>query len=164
MTRMILGTLRGMDSPLQWAAGLSLGFAGGCLPVDSLIPWFVGLILILCGANLLTGAVGWGLGCGVAVLAGPAWEKLGFQLLNRAGLSSFWTSLQNLPAAAWFGFDDSLVVGSVFAAICGAVPLFLFSWFAGKPLRESLAGFYQRFPATRWLVDARTENDSLEAA
>ena len=49
-----LGTVSGMDSSEQLAAGVVLGMMIGMLPMDCLLPYLFLLVLLLSRANLLT--------------------------------------------------------------------------------------------------------------
>jgi hypothetical protein len=89
MIRFLLSTVSGMDSPRQWAAGLALGLVGGCIPFQSLLVVVIAVVLLLSGANLLTGAAGW---AGGWVVARGTIRAAGFRAVDCA------------PPAATLGF------------------------------------------------------------
>lgn len=158
-----LGAVRGMDSPRQWAAGLALGLLGGCIPVHSLLTVLVAITLVLCGANLLTGAVGWGLGwLAASGLAGP-FEQLGYALLTAPRLQAVWVLLVESPGGCWCHWNNTLVAGSFVGGAMIAAPVFLVALFAAQGIQRRLNRFFSRFPVTRWLVrdEARSTQSGI---
>lgn len=164
MNKWLLGTLRGMDSPLQWAAGFSAGLLVGFLPADSLLPWAFILLLVLSGANLLTAFAGWGLGAVIAGLCPTLLESLGYRLLNTDWLQPLWAELVGLPLGIWCRFDDCLTAGSLVAGLAVALPVFVLTWVAGQPLRAALARQFLRSRWTAWLAGPDSIGSTVEAA
>ncbi len=152
MFRFLLSTVRGMDSPRQWAAGLALGLVGGCIPFQSLLVVVFAVVLLLSGANLLTGAAGWAGGWLVArTLAGP-FEQLGFDLLTAPRLQPLWVLLSESPGGCWCHWNNTLVTGSLAGGLMIAVPLFFTGLFAAQRIQRKLNALFSRFALTRWLI------------
>jgi len=157
MTRWMLRTLRGMDTPIQWAGGLALGVLTGLLPLNSLLPVFCAGLLILSGANLLTGTFGCLTGFALKPLFAVSFESLGQSLLTWKSLQPFWVLLSEMPLGPWCRFENTLVTGSLAGGILIAFPLFLTGWIGARHLRRWLSRLFVQSDWTAWLVEDGNE-------
>ncbi len=162
MRLFFLRTLRGMDRPLQWAGGLAVGMVAGFLPIHSLLLYFLLVLLIVSGANLLTGGCGYLAGCLVSGPLAETSEQLGHNLLVHPGLQSWWVAVSEVPLGAWCDFGNTMVTGPLALGIALAFPTFLVAWAAGTRIRRILARIFERYSMTAWMVDPERIPVSVE--
>ncbi len=161
MTRWMLRTLRGMDTPTQWASGLALGSIIGWLPPDSLLPYVLGCLLVLAGANMMTGAFGVLVAWMLKPLLANSFESFGYFLLTHSSLQSFWVTVSEMPVGNWCRFENTMVTGALVGGFLIAIPLFLIAWIGSRQLRRWMASLFERSKWTVWLVE--NSNDVSKA-
>ncbi len=110
--------LRAGQTPRQVAGGFALGSIVGLSPtftLQGLLIWFVIFVL---DVNLSAAFLSFTLFALAAYLLDPLFHELGYFLLVQVdGLHDLWTTLYNAPIAPLTRFNNTLVLGSLVAAI-----------------------------------------------
>lgn len=120
-----LGTVSGMDSSEQLAAGVVLGMMIGMLPMDCLLPYLFLLVLLLSRANLLTAigaavAFSW-IGIGLTSIE----HGIGQAVLTFGPLEPTWAWMIQQPIVPWTRFDNTVVMGSLILGLLACYPVYL---------------------------------------
>ena len=139
-----------VETPRQLALGIALGSLIGVLPKDNIL--FVGsvILLIVSGANLLTGAVACFIGCLSTNLIEPVAHRLGQHLLAPDCLYAPVQSLMQLPLAPWTRLDNTVVAGCLFLGVVAFIPMYLISLLLFHRYREQLQRAILENSLMRW--------------
>lgn len=110
--------LRAGQTPRQVAGGFALGSIVGLSPSFTLQGLLVWLIIFVLDVNLSAAFLSFTLCALLAYLLDPLFHQLGYFLLVQVDpLRSLWTTLYNAPIAPLTRFNNTLVLGSLVAAI-----------------------------------------------
>jgi len=151
----LLAVLRDGATPAQIAGGLVLGMAFGLVPGWPVQVWvLLGLILIL-RVNLGMAMVGWMLAGALAWLLDPALDALGESLLRAGALQGVWTALYNVPPWALTRFNNTVVMGTMAAALVAGPLLFPLLVWAVKAYRERFLARLNKFRLVQALMGSR---------
>lgn len=153
-------SVRGIDSSRQLALGVAIGAMIGVIPKDNLLFFVLLMILILSGANLITGAVS---AIGASLLSANLQD-----ILHQTGQTVFgWepimvplSKFMQLPYAAWTRLDNSIVLGGLTIGITIALPIYLISFVFFQKYREPLERLFTNSRISTWIVGySQAEND-----
>jgi len=86
----------------------------GLTPLMNIQNAIVFAAIVLLNVSFAGGLLGWALFVPVGFLLDPLFDRLGRRLLlETPALQPMWTTLDNTPVLALFGFDNTVVLGSV---------------------------------------------------
>jgi uncharacterized protein (TIGR03546 family) len=122
--RQAIGALLAGDSPRQLAAGFALGMVLGLVPKGNLIALSLCVLVFSLRVNtslalLAAVAFTW-----VGAALDPFANKLGMQVLTIASMQATYASIFNLPLGPWFGFNNTVVTGSLLIGLYVAYPVY----------------------------------------
>lgn len=126
MFRTIIKTLQVLNSetgPWQLAFGASFGMILGLTPLLNLHNLIVLLLVCLLRVNVSFVLLFMGLAAGVAYLFDNQFHQLGYQLLNSEALIPLWTDWYNDALLRWSRFNNTVVLGSLVAALALFLPV-----------------------------------------
>src|SRR6266513_666648 len=123
----LLGALHSEGTPGQLAAGICLGSVLGLTPLLNLHNAIVFAALVLLNVSFAGGMLGW-------ALFAPS-------------LTSWWTSLYNMPIVPLTNFNNTVVLGSLVFALLLFVPLFLVTRWAVTRYRATVG---ERVRQSKW--------------
>ncbi len=110
--------LREGQTPRQVAGGFALGSIVGLSPSLTLQGLCVWLLIFVLDVNLSAAFLGFTLFALIAYLLDPLFHQIGYVLLVQIdSLQDFWTMLYNAPLAPLTRFNNTLVLGSLVAAV-----------------------------------------------
>lgn len=117
--------LRSAASPNQIAAGFVIGMVIGLTPFWTLHNMILIVILIIVNVNIGTAIFSFILFSAFAYLADPLFHNLGyFLLVDMESLKNLWTFLYNTPLVALSRYNNTVVIGSLVAALILSIPMF----------------------------------------
>lgn len=117
--------LRSAASPNQIAAGFVIGMVIGLTPFWTLHNMILIVILIIININIGTAIYSFILFSAFAFLVDPLFHHLGyFLLVDMESLKNLWTFLNNTPLVALSRYNNTVVLGSLVAALILAIPMF----------------------------------------
>ena len=147
----IVKAFRSGDSPRQIAAGFVLGFLIGLMPFWTLQGVVLLLLLLFLNVSLAAGGLAFLLASGFAYLLDPWFHGLGFWLLTLPALQSAWEWLYNTPVGALSRFNTTVVMGSLFAGLVLAVPLYFLMKHGVVVYREKMEPRVQQWKLVQML-------------
>lgn len=110
--------LREGQTPRQVAGGFALGSIVGLSPSLTLQGLCIWVIIFVLDVNLSAAFLGFTLFALIAYLLDPLFHQLGYMLLVQIdSLQDIWTVLYNAPLAPLTRFNNTLVLGSLVAAL-----------------------------------------------
>jgi uncharacterized protein (TIGR03546 family) len=117
--------LRSGQTPAQIAGGFALGAIVGLMPVFTLQGLALWLVIFLLNVNLTAVFLSATIFTLIAYLFDPIFHALGyFFLVDVSVLRSLWTSLYNAPLAPLTRFNNTIVLGSLLAAVVFFLPIY----------------------------------------
>lgn len=124
LIRRLVKVLRSASSPFQIAGGFTLGMFLGLVSLRTLFALPAVLCLVLLNVNLA--AALFGLLCFrlLAYLLDPLLHSLGYGLLTLPALNPMWTALYNMRFVPYTRFNNTVVLGSLAAALVLAFPVY----------------------------------------
>jgi uncharacterized protein (TIGR03546 family) len=134
-------------SPRALAGGLALGVVIGLTPKGSLHNAVIVLLIFLLPVNKSASLVGVAVFSLFAYVLDPLFNRLGEFLLALSPLQGFWTALYNMPILPWTRFNNTLVLGSVAAALILFIPIFRLATWAVTRYRERVVAV-----ASKWKI------------
>lgn len=142
----LVSTLNSEGTPRQIAAGLALGAALGLTPLVNIHNLLV--FAAACLLNVSFGAflIGWTVFVPVGFLLDPLFHAVGLALLQAPALTSFWTTLYNIPGIPLTNFNNSVVLGSVVGWVVLWLPIYFLARFLVVKYRVHV---YERLKQTR---------------
>ena len=120
-------SLRGIDSNRQLALGIMFGMIIGMIPKDSLFCYAFIIVMMLTTADLFCAIFAGFFFTWISYVATPLTDQLGLWALTLHPIESFWASLEGLPLMGWTRFENTVVMGSLLAAVVCAWPVYQFS-------------------------------------
>lgn len=118
----LLKALSSDAKPWQLGLGFLLGMIIGLTPIDSIHNLLILILLLSIKVNLGMAFLAFTLFSGIAYLADPLFDQLGYYLLTLDALQGFWTDLYNKEWIAITRFYNTLVLGSLVAALALCIP------------------------------------------
>lgn len=121
----IIKVLNSETDPWQISLAVCFGMVIGFSPLASPHNLLVLLAVLLLRVNLSTFLVAWSFFGALAFALDPLFHRAGLTLLTSKSLLGFWTALYN---TTWFRLDrlyNTVVMGSLAAALVAFFPLFL---------------------------------------
>ena len=113
------------QTPRQIAWGFALGSIIGLSPMFTLQGLLIWLIILILDVNLSAALVAVTFFKIIAYLVDPAFHSLGFYLLTQIeSLKGFYTKLYNAPLAPLTRFNNTVVIGSLVAALILMTPVY----------------------------------------
>jgi uncharacterized protein (TIGR03546 family) len=110
----LVKTLHSEGTPLQIGAGFAFGAALGLTPLFNIHNLLVLVALTMLNVSFGAGLLAMVVFAPVGFLLDPLFDRLGRRLLlETPALQPMWTTLDNTPVLALFGFDNTVVLGSV---------------------------------------------------
>lgn len=139
------------SSQYSWQISLAavLALAPGLTPAASLHNLLFYFLAFLINVNLGVFIVSIGLFAGVAYLADPLMESLGYWLLTLPALEGMWTVFYNNPWLKLTNFNDTLVLGSLVTALLLAVPAYFLFELLVKTYRGPISRITGKMPIVR---------------
>ncbi|MGL4513230.1 MAG: TIGR03546 family protein [Lacipirellulaceae bacterium] len=139
--RALLSVLSSNYSSRQVAAGAALGVMLGFVPKATLIAVVLGVLLCALRVNRGMGLLMAAMVGSLAHFADPWSHRLGLWLLTLSPMQSTYAAVYEAPLGPWWGFHNSVVVGSLLLGFYAAYPVYLV-----------VKGLVDRFrpPAVRW--------------
>ncbi len=117
--------LRSAASPDQIAAGFVIGMVIGLTPFWTLHNVILIVILIIININIGTAIYSLIFFSAIAYLIDPLFHDFGyFLLVDMESLKNLWTFLYNTPLVALSRYNNTVVLGSLVAALILAIPMF----------------------------------------
>ncbi len=154
LLRKIADSLLGSTAPGQLAAGFTIGMIIGVLPKSNLIALSLCVLLFSARCN-----VGLGLAAAVAFSFVSPWtdpfaHKLGLSVLGIGSMQGTYAAAFNLPLGPWWGFNNTVVAGSLLLGLYVAFPVYFFTraFFAG------VQSVFIRRPGARLGLDAELQS------
>lgn len=150
--RALLSVLSSNYSSRQVAAGAALGVVLGMVPKAT-------LIAVVLGALLCALRVNKGMGLLMAALVGSfahfadRWShKLGLWLLTLAPMQPAYAKVYEAPLGPWWGFHNSVVMGSLLLGLYAAYPAYLVVKALVDRFRPSVVRWVTRYRLGRVLL------------
>ena len=110
MLSKLVKAIRSGESPGQIAAGFTVGFSLGLMPLFSLQGLLLVLILILLNINIAAGMLAMIVASILVWLIDPWIHSLGLYVLTQVpALQGFWETLYNMPVAPLTQFYNTVV-------------------------------------------------------
>lgn len=135
----LVKALHSEGTPGQVAAGIALGSILGLTPLLSLHNLFIVALIFLLNVSLPGAALGWALATPLGFALDPAFDALGrWLLLDIPALTPLWTALANAPVVPLSNFNNSVVLGSLVAALLLFTPVYVGSRWSVRRYRETL--------------------------
>jgi len=120
----LLKALGSEAEPWQLASGFVLGMIMGLTPLLSLHNLLLLILILLLKVNIGMALLGLSIFSGVAYLADPFFDQVGFAVLTMDSLNGLWTTLYDIPAIALTRFYNTVVMGSLLCGVVFAIPLY----------------------------------------
>jgi uncharacterized protein (TIGR03546 family) len=121
----LVKTLHSEGTPGQVAAGFALGSILGLTPIMNLHNAVVFALIVVLNVSFPAALLGWAVFVPVGFVLDPAFDRLGRALLlDTPALRPAWTALDNLPLVPLTNFNNTVVLGSLVAALVFWLPLF----------------------------------------
>ena len=125
LLRNFIKILREGQTPAQIAGGFALGAIVGLSPLLTLQGIALWIIILVIDVNLSAAILAFTLFSLFAYIFDPLFHQLGFAILTQIDfLKGFWTTLYNAPIAPFTHFNNTVVMGSLAAALILFIPLF----------------------------------------
>lgn len=135
----LVKALHSEGTPGQVAAGIALGSILGLTPLLSLHNLLIVALIFLCNVSLPGAALGWAIATPLGFALDPAFDALGrWLLLGIPALTPLWTALANMPVVPLTNFNNSVVLGSLVAALLLVTPIYVGSRWGVRRYRETL--------------------------
>jgi len=127
VVQLISDSVRGIDSSRQLALGIALGFVIGFLPKDNLLFAGMVVVLVLSGANLVTGFLS---AVAASLLSIPMQELFHFcgeKILGIDFVSANLVKVIDLPLLAWTDIHHTVVLGGFCVGMAFFIPVYFIS-------------------------------------
>jgi len=147
MLRTLARLLRVLNSethPAQIAGAAALAAIMGLTPLWSLHNLLVVLLVLVLRVNLSTFLVTFALFTGIAYLLDPWFHRLGLLLLTSEALQGGWTALYGTVLGRLSGFNNTVLMGSLVAALAVAIVLYPLVVFLVRRYRETVRAWVAR--------------------
>ena len=148
----IRGSVRGVDSSRQLAAGIVLGMMIGLIPKTSLLVVLLAIVLILSRANLITGILSAIVFSWVGLLLDPITHSIGAMLLTHESMQAFFRDLHQYPLVAWTRIENTVVTGSLIAGILLVLPVYHISYRVFAGYRDSMIEYLTQNRISKWIL------------
>jgi len=112
-----LKELNSATSSKMLVLAIVLGLISGFLPVVNIVTLLIFLVIFIFRVPIGLFSASFSFFKFIGYLLDPTFHNIGLFLLKSSSLNSFWTYLYNLPFFRWSGFNNTIVVGSLFTGI-----------------------------------------------
>ncbi len=143
----LVKALHSEGTPGQVAAGIALGSILGLTPLVSLHNAVVFGLIVLLNVSFPAAMLGWALFVPAGFLLDPLFDWIGHTLLFTPSLTSFWTSLYNMPVVPLTNFNNTVVLGSLVFAVVSFLPVYLVCRWAVARYRATIG---ERVRQSKW--------------
>ncbi len=157
MLRLCFRLIRAVNSetsPERISLALCLGLVAGLLPFLSPINLVVLLLVFILRINISAFIVGVIIFSAVAYLFDPIFHILGKALLTLGSLEGLWTYLYNTTVFRLINFNNTIVMGSLFASIVLFVPAFFVFNELIRRYRESVLAYFTNLRIVRAITSS----------
>lgn len=151
------GSIRGVDSSRQLAAGVALGMLIGLTPKISLLVIVFGILLILSKANLITGILSALVFTWIGPLLDPISHSLGVMLLTHESLQPFFCDIFQSPLVAWTRIENTVVTGSIIIGLLSILPVYHVSYRLFARHRDSMVEALTQNRIAKWILGPPAE-------
>jgi uncharacterized protein (TIGR03546 family) len=128
----------------QIAAGVAAGFILGMTPVLSLQTFLVFICIFLFRIQIGAAFVSTFFFKFVAFLLDPAFDAVGFWVLNLPALQGVFTTLYNMPIVPFTRFNNTIVMGSGVLSLILSPFVFIGAWYIVKQYRVQIVARYKQ--------------------
>jgi uncharacterized protein (TIGR03546 family) len=149
MTRSLLAS----TAPGQLAAGFTIGMIIGVVPKTNLIAFSLCVLLFSLRCNA-------GLGLATAIVfsfvspwTDPLAHKLGLAVLGIGSMQGIYAAAFNLSLGPWWGFNNTVVTGSLLLGLYVAFPVYFFT----RVFFSGVRSVFVRKPGARLGLDAELQ-------
>jgi uncharacterized protein (TIGR03546 family) len=132
-------------SPRAIAGGMALGMIIGLTPKGCLHNIIVLILIFMLNVNTASALLAAGVFALFSYLGDPLFNKLGHALLTATPLQGLWTALYNTPLVPWTRFNNTLVLGSLSAALTLFWPVYVLLTWAVRQYREKVLAAVQKW-------------------
>ncbi len=152
----ILRVLNSETAPAQIAAAVILALFMGLSPLGAPHNLFLLLLVLVLRVNLSLFIVCFAIFSGIAWLLDPWAHALGLALLQAEALQGVWTALYNNGFWRFLGFNNTLTLGTTFAALVLSVPLYFAVTWGVRNYRQHVLEYVRRsrimlaFKSNKW--------------
>ncbi len=146
------GSLRGIDSPRQLAAGVVLGMLVGLVPKDSLLVVALVFLLILSNANLVTGLISALVFSSVGCFFDLLTHNIGVSILTYRPLQPYLLEITQWPLVGWMRIENTVVSGSVILGLFLLLPVYQLSYLVFSRYQKRLVEFVTQSRPVRWIL------------
>ncbi|MDR1196166.1 MAG: TIGR03546 family protein [Endomicrobium sp.] len=126
LIRDILKVLQSDISPKQIAFGAVLGVFFGLVP-GLLMKCLIFALIMILRVNIGSAFVSSAVFALIGLCTDPIADKIGYFILNKDSLISFWTYLYNMPLAAFTKFNNTIVMGNMALSFIFFIPVYFLS-------------------------------------
>jgi len=141
----LIKILSSAASPNQIAGGFAMGMVIGLTPLLTLHNVLIFILIILININIGTAIFSFAIFSGVGFLLDPLFHNLGyFLLVDVESLNGLWTTLYNVPIIALSRYNNTVVLGSLIAALLLFNPMFVTGRVFVNVYRRSLLPRFQQ--------------------
>ncbi len=138
--------LNSAQTPWQVTLAMAMAMVAGLTPVSGIQNFVILLLVFVLNIHLGLFFVTSAFFAGIGYLFDPFFEKIGFALLNSAGLKGLWTACYNSGLMRMTSFNNSLVLGSSVVALILSVPLYFLLGWSINHYRDALSGVLEKYP------------------
>ncbi len=147
----VLGALNSAEYPWQISFAVILGMFLGFLPFFNFFSFLVIFLALIININISIFILSSGLFATLGFLLDPVFDKVGFFILTFKPLLPLWTYLYNIPYVQWTGFNNTVVIGSIFVSVVLSPPVFIVLNRLIIKYREKLSWIFKKVPILKGL-------------
>jgi uncharacterized protein (TIGR03546 family) len=122
--KLLVKSMRDLNSPRRIAAGVALGMMIGLVPKDNLTAVALGILLFALRVNLAAGSLSALAFLWVGLVFEPILDRIGFALLTWPVLEPVWSSLYRQPLVPWTDLNNTLVMGGLVLGLILCYPVY----------------------------------------
>lgn len=147
----ILKALNSNQAPWQISLAFVFGMILGFLPFFNFFSFLVIFFAFIININISVFILSSGFFATLGLLLDPIFDKTGYFILTLKPLIPLWTYLYNLPYVQWTGFNNTVVMGSLFLSLILSFPLYFVVNKLIIKYREKLAWIFDKIPILKGL-------------
>jgi len=147
----ILKALNSAQAPWQISLATVFGMFLGFLPFFNFFSLLIVILTFIINVNITIFILSAGIFATLGLVLDPIFDKVGYSVLTFSPLIPLWAKIYNVPYMQWTGFNNTVVMGSLFVSLILAFPLFfVLNWLIIK-YREKLAWIFKKIPILKGL-------------
>ena len=147
----VLSALNSNQAPWQISLAVVLGMVLGFLPFFNFFSFLVIFLAFIININISMFILSSAVFAGLGLILDPVFDKVGLWILTFDPLVPLWTYLYNIPYVQWTGYNNTVVMGSLFISLLLAFPLFFILNKLIVKYREKLGWIFERIPILKGL-------------